>query len=335
MPPFIAQNQARILPQRNIDVSGFAALIKAKRDKQLAEEQDQVSSQILQQGFQDPKGAAVEAFKTGDRGLAGLMLKQHQAKIAAQQPQRVKQTALVQNLLAAGLKPGTPEFKNAILGGTKRHGTVVNNVLPGAQKGANKLNEKFAEQGAGLIERADSALDMANKYSQLAQLADSPDIRTGSLGEFEHGLKKFAHTVLGMDVKGVAEGEHIKKIQGEMLGLQRKLVGDKVMSDADRKAYMLVLPGLTNSAKGIALSAKITNKLANGLAQTRQHYLNLVKENGGYPDVNVQIKLNKYIRDNPILTPDDVNEARESANKTKQNKPGAGMGKLLNKYGIE
>lgn len=247
-----------------------------------------------------------------------------------------KPTALMQNLEAAGLKPGSEEYRNAIVSGTKR-GMIINNQLPGAGKGANKLNEKFAEQGASLIDKADAALSMASKYSELGQLANSPNIRTGSLGEFEHGLKKFAHTTLGMDVKGVAEGEHIKKIQGEMLGLHRKLVGDKLMSDADRRAYMAVLPGLTNSAKGIALSSKITQKLAQGLAKTRDHFLILVRDNGGYPDVNVRIKLNEYIRNNPILTPDDINEAREGANKVKQNTPGAGMNldKLKSKYGLE
>ncbi len=325
MPPFIAQNQARILPQRNIDVSGFASAIKSYRDKQATEEQNQMSGQILQQGFQDPKGAAVEAFKTGDRGLAGLMLKQHQAKLAAQQPQRVKQTALLQNLLAAGLKPGTPEFKNAILGGTKRQGTVVNNVLPGAEKGTNKLNEKLAERSAAFIDHADAVSDMSRKFDQINQLAQGPNVRTGTFGEFELGIKKFLGTTLGVDVKGLAPAEQISKVGDLLVGDIRKLQGDTRMSDSDRRAYRAIPPNLGDSKEGILLATEIMRKTAVKTNERRNKFYDLVEQNGGLVDFRVHRAFEQYKRDNPVLTPDDIKEARKLASGAKQTLPGVGI----------
>lgn len=332
MPPFIAQNQARILPQRDIDVSGFAALIKAKRDQKLAEEQDQMSGQILQQGFQDPQGAAVEAFKTGDRGLAGLMLKQHQANIAAQQPKRVNPTALMQNLAAAGLKPGSAEYRDAILSGSKRGGMNITNVLPGSKKGTNKLSEKLAEQAAGVFDQASAAQDMASKYNQINQLAQNPNVRTGTLGNLELSIKKIGNTVFGQEFDGLAEAEQISKIGDLLVGDIRELQGDTRMSDSDRKAYRAIPPNLTDSKAGIAMASEIMQKTAVGMSKRQQALSQLLSQNGGNFDTQVYSKYQDYIRQNPLLTPGDLNKARNIASKTKQPLPGAGMKKSYEKW---
>lgn len=45
---------------------------------------------------------------------------------AAAQPQKVDQTTLVKNLMAAGVNPGTPEFRNAILENVNKPATQIN-----------------------------------------------------------------------------------------------------------------------------------------------------------------------------------------------------------------
>lgn len=329
---FMNMPQSIIPKDRDIDVSGFAALIKAKRDKQIAEEQDQVSSQILQQGFQDPQGAAVEAFKTGDRGLAGLMLKQHQANIAAQQPKRANPTALMQNLAAAGLKPGSPEYRDAILNGTKRKGMVVNNVLPGSDKGAGEFNKLLAKQGAAFLDRASGAQEIYGKYKKFNEIAQDPNVRTGTLGSTELALKKLGNTVFGSEFDGLAEGEQLKKISGELLGDIRSMIGDTRMSDADRRSYMEIIPNINDSKESIMLGAEIMRKTSEGLANRANVYQQMVIDNGGYPNIKVRQAFDKYVRENPILSIEDIRAARKVGKTAKQPLPGAGMKKSYEKW---
>ncbi len=250
--------------------------------------------------------------------------------------QSQKPTALMQNLIAAGLKPGSPEFKEAILGGTKR-GMVINNQLPGAEKGTNKLTEKLAEQAAGVFDQAASAQDLANKYTQINEYAQDPNVRTGTLGAFELGIKKLGNTVFGLDFEGLPEAEQIQKVGDLLVGDIRKMQGDTRMSDADRKAYRAIPPNIGDSKEGILLATEIMQKTAKGMAARQQTLSELVAQNGGNFDTGVWARYNQYINQNPILSREDVMKARAVAKGAKQNTPGAGMNlkKIKNKYGLE
>lgn len=269
------------------------------------------------------------------RQLIGDQQRQEALNIQRQKIGKSAPTALVSNLLAAGLKPGTPEFKEAVLGGVKKQGTVVNNVLPGAKKGTNKLTEKLAEQAAGVYDQASAAQDLASKYSQISEFAQDPNVRTGTLGAFEVGIKKLGNTVFGLEFDGLPEAEQIQKVGDMLVGDIRKMQGDTRMSDADRRAYRAIPPNIGDSKQGIMLANEIMQKTAKGLAARQQVLSQLLSQNGGHFDTNVWSQYNNYINKNPILTPEDVTAARKLSKTAKQNTPGAGMGKLLNKYGIE
>lgn len=253
------------------------------------------------------------------------------ARQMAMQKREPKPTALMTNLLAAGLKPGTKEFRDAVLNGTKR-GMVINNQLPGAEKGTNKLTEKLAEQAAGVFDQAASAQDLANKYTQINEYAQDPNVRTGTLGAFELGIKKMGNTVFGLDFDGLPEAEQIQKVGDLLVGDIRKMQGDTRMSDADRKAYRAIPPNIGDSKQGILLATEIMQKTAKGLAARQQALSELVAQNGGNFDTRVWAQYNQYINQNPILSREDVMKARAIAKGAKQNTPGAGMKKTYKEW---
>lgn len=303
---------------------------EARRDEvmkqeRLAQEQNRGLGALLAQGRRSD--AAKLAFNMG-RINEGIKL--------SDRGQGQKQTALVQNLIAAGLKPGSKEFRDAVLGGTKR-GTVINNHLPGSEKGTNKLTEKLAEQAAGVFDQAASAQDLANKYSQINEFAQDPNVRTGTLGALELGVKKLGNTVFGLDFEGLPEAEQIQKVGDLLVGDIRKMQGDTRMSDADRRAYRAIPPNIGDSKQGILLATKIMQKTAEGMAKRQEVLSGLVSQNGGRFDTGVWAQYNRYINQNPILSREDVLKARSISKSAKQNTPGAGMNieKLKSKYGLE
>ena len=235
-----------------------------------------------------------------------------------------KPTALMQNLEAAGLQPGSEEYRKAIVNGTKR-GMIINNQLPGAGKGTNKLTEKLAEQAASVFDQSASAQDLYGKYAQINEYAQDPNVRTGTLGSFELGVKKLGNTVFGLEFDGLPEAEQIQKVGDLLVGDIRKLQGDTRMSDADRRAYRAIPPNIGDSKQGIMLATEIMRKTADGMAKRQRHLSQLMTNNGGLFDANVWAQYNQYINKNPLITREDVIKARSLSRKAKQNMPGAGM----------
>lgn len=247
-----------------------------------------------------------------------------------------KPTSLMQNLNAAGLRQGTPEYKDAILGGIRK-GVTINNQLPGAGKGTNKLTEKLAEQAASVFDQSSAAQDLYSKYAQINEYAQDPNVRTGTLGSVELGIKKLGNTVFGFKFDGLPEAEQMQKIGDLLVGDIRKLMGDTRLSDADRRAYRLIPPNIGDSKQNIMLATEIMRKTAQGMAQRQKHLSKLMTNNGGLFDANVWAQYNQYINENPLITREDVIKARKLSHKAKQNLPGAGMNfnQLKSKYGLE
>lgn len=236
-----------------------------------------------------------------------------------------KPTSLMQNLDAAGLEQGTPEFRDAVLGNLKRD-TTINNVMPGSGKGTNKLTEKLAEQAASVFDQANAAQDLAGKYGQINELAQNPNVRTGTFGNLEASIKKFGNTVFGAEFDGLPELEQITKVGDMLVGDIRKLQGDTRMSDADRRAYRAIPPNLGDSKAGIALAAKLMQKTAQGMSVRQQKLSELLDANGGHFDSRVWAKYNQFVRQTPLITREDIAAARKIAKETKQSLPHESLG---------
>ena len=244
-----------------------------------------------------------------------------------------RSTPAMRNLKAAGVKPGSPEYRNAILGTLKR-GPTINNIA-GSGKGTNKLNEKLAEQAAGVFDQASAAQDLAGKYNQIAQLAKDPNVRTGTLGGVELAIKKFGNTVIGAEFDGLPEAEQIGKIGKILIGDIRKMVGDTRMSDADRRVYASIPPNIGDSKAGIVMAAELMRQTANGMTLRQQKLSDLITANNGLFDTNVASNYHKYIRETPLVKRESIFKARRLAKEAKEPGVGAGMQRLLNKYGVD
>lgn len=293
------------------------------RNRALQDQQHQQNlslGDLLSRGM--TKEASNNAYKMG-RINDGIMLAGGNKKDTP--------TALMKNLEAGGLVPGTKEYRDAILSGTNR-GMVINNQLPGSEKGTNKLTEKLAEQAAGVFDQAASAQDLASKYEQINEYAQDPNVRTGTFGAVELSIKKLGNTVFGLDFDGLPEAEQIQKVGDLLVGDIRKLQGDTRMSDADRRAYRAIPPNIGDSKQGILLATEIMRKTSHGLAERQRVLSDLISKNGGRFDAKIWSQYNQYINTNPILTREDIMKARKIAKTAKQSLPGAGMKKSYEQW---
>ena len=135
-----------------------------------------------------------------------------------------------------------------------------------------------------------------------------------------------------MNFDGLDAAEQISKVGDLLVGDIRKMQGDTRMSDADRRAYRAIPPNIGDSKEGIFLANKIMQKTAKGMASRQQALSDLIAQNGGNFDTRVWSKYNNYINANPLITFQDVREARKLAKKTKQPLPGAGMTKSYEQW---
>ena len=108
----------------------------------------------------------------------------------------VKQTTLERNLLAAGLKRGTPEFKAAVLKAIEPSRTVIGSGEKAESKALGKLR---AERFGSIQETADRATTLLDNLNQL----DAIDV---SKGAFEPIKASFAAVIegFGVDASGIA-----------------------------------------------------------------------------------------------------------------------------------
>ncbi len=160
--------------------------------------------------------------------------------------QQNKPTALMQNLQAAGLQPGTPEYRDAIIKSETK--PLVN--MPAQEKeydkelGKSLAKEMVESQKSG----ANAQRDLANLEVMQQALSD-PNLYTGSGGQAVQGLKKAAQTLFGVSVKGVASGELAQNLANEIaVNNKDKLPGP--MSNADREFLVDMAPTISKSPEG-------------------------------------------------------------------------------------
>lgn len=221
----------------------------------------------------------------------------------------------IQLLRAAGVDPRSPEGRQFLL---SQGGQTINNNMPGADKGTDTLNSKMAESVSTIFDQNAAMQKLAGTYEQLAELANNPEVYTGAGGAAINSLKAIGKTVFGADFEGVADAEVMDKLGKLAVGEIRGMVGDQRMSDADRRNYQSIPPGLGDSAEGIQLAAKIMRKTANGMRQRQSALLSALQQNNGVFDANIMQKYSDHIANNPLLTSEDIQEARNIAKQGKQ-----------------
>lgn len=297
MPPFMNMPQSIIPKEKNIDVSGFAALIKAKRDKQIAEEQNNKAANILQQA--DYSAPVVDAFRGGDRGLAGIMLKKLQLEEQAKRQ--------------AGIRAEQNKFRMMQMDGqNRRHADNLElRKQEIEQRGnANTLDRQIQQEklkalrlkGQGVTPKSiaeERTRDQkTNNITQgIEQLASIPKWAKQNDRDFDGAIGPFESSWAGraLGVFDSSEGEVRRKIAGDTEALAAAIKplirkpGEGTWTDADQTRLVSVV--------GDLVKAKDTNEFNRTLAGVRDRInsnfgLNIPQlsfEGGGLDDLEGQV----------------------------------------------
>ena len=166
------------------------------------------------------------------------------ATLGAKKPQQ-DLTSLQKNLIAAGVTPGTDEFKQAVMESITKPGTQV--TIGGDKKEQEVLAKIRAEDFGKITERADKAIDTIQSLSVLENI----DVNTGSLEPAKQALAKFAEG-FGFDASGLANvsaGEAFNA-EAKRLVLAVKSTQKGPQTDKDEDTIKQTIANLGNTQAG-------------------------------------------------------------------------------------
>ncbi|MBC2768556.1 hypothetical protein [Pusillimonas minor] len=214
----------------------------------------------------------------------------------------VKPTTLMQNLAAAGFVPGTPEYQQAVLNGT-RQGTTVN-VGAGDKAWDTESAKLFAKRYDDITAGAMNAQQMMGMYDLAEQALDS-GVRTGFGADTEIGLRQFG-AALGIDTspEKLAGGELIRAIQNRMALAMRSPDGGMGMPGAlsDRDIQFL-----KDSQVGIDRSPEGNRRMLQAFRAMEKRKIELSKladdyiEKNGRLDTGFNAAVRQYANQNPLF----------------------------------
>lgn len=163
-------------------------------------------------------------------------------------------TALMQNLEAAGLKPGTKEYRDAVLAGTKG-GITVNT---GDASGSGAFYKKADELRAGtIVDAATAGMDARRRIVQIDQLGQLlGNVETGGLA----AVKQLAGE-WGINTEGLNDIQAAQALINQMVPSQRP-PGSGTMSDADLALFKQSIPRIINQPGGNELIIRTMQEIA-------------------------------------------------------------------------
>ena len=176
-----------------------------------------------------------------------------------------KTTTLQQNLVAAGLEPGTPEFREAVLGNVNKPGVSITNEA--AEKGLTEEQKALAKSRVGRFESIQEAADNAiDQDEQLAQL-ENIDISTGFGVEARGALASVVNAVFGAGTGEILTNTNLPALQA-FRGVSARLVnselnkakGPQTEGDAQRaKSTLASLDNEVDANRFLIKSLRATN----------------------------------------------------------------------------
>jgi|GEM_PF-4038237 len=209
-------------------------------------------------------------------------------------------TSLQRNLAAAGLRPGTPEYTDAILAGTR--GTTVN-VGAGEKAWDVESAKLFAKRYDDISTQAANASNMLGLYD-LAQAGLDSGVRTGSLGEAEQSVRKLAAAMNIGDADKIAGGELLNAVTNRMALVMRSPDSGMGMpgavSDRDLRFLRDAQVGLDRTPEGNRLMLDAYRKLEQrkiDIASLADRY---VQEHGRL-DAGFNQAVKAYADENPLF----------------------------------
>ncbi len=211
-----------------------------------------------------------------------------------------KPTGLMLNLASAGLQPGTPEYRDAILKGTR--GTTVN-VGAGEKAWDTESAKLFAKRYDDLTTQAQSAQQMLGLYD-LAQAGLDSGVRTGSLGGAEQAVRQMGLALGIGNADKIAGGELLTAVQNRMALQMRSPDSGMGMpgavSDRDLTFLKEAQIGLDRTPAGNRQMLDAFRKLEQRKVQVAQLADQYIQKNGRL-DAGFNQAVRKYADENPLF----------------------------------
>lgn len=175
-----------------------------------------------------------------------------------------KDTPLTQNLMAAGLKPGTPEFSQGIVSAV----TKPQVTMPQETAFAKTTGEGYGKDALDITKQADSAVSTLQTVNLLGKLLT--DIGSNSLAPTKATIGAWAQSVgidpkaLGIDPKLPATAQALSSITNKMVV---SMIGQggfpaNTFSEQDREFLVSTYPKLGDLPQAVALKTSILSRLA-------------------------------------------------------------------------
>lgn len=173
--------------------------------------------------------------------------------------------AVQQNLIAAGLRPGTPEFQQALLNSVNKPAVSITNEAEG--KGLTEEQKALAKSRVGRFESIQEAADNAiDQDEQLAQL-ENIDISTGFGVEARGALASAVNAIFGAGTGDSLTNTNLPALQA-FRGVSARLVnselnkakGPQTEGDAQRaKSTLASLSNEVDANRFLIKSLRATN----------------------------------------------------------------------------
>lgn len=234
--------------------------------------------------------AAIPLLMSGNTGAVAGLLPQ------SQQSQQQTPTSLQRNLAAAGLEPGSPEFKEAVLQSISKPSS---RLTVNMSKNMNKADVKKIERAD---ERAEIAADNLSKIRQFKSAVEL--YPTGFFGRATLKARQVDQALGGLvsDPKVTAAGELIRSFGTEfMLQFVQRTKGS--ISEPENRMFLEASPGLSLTKEGnlnISNAMEATNQRLYEKAEFTRSYINANGTAAG-----LEKNWQKYVTENPILSMKD------------------------------
>jgi hypothetical protein len=191
---------------------------------------------------------------------------------------------------------------------------------------AKKYSGNIADQVIELGKQAIAAIDLAQRYQQIENLLNDPDVYTGTGGSAFRWIKKTGATLFGQDqFEGLEEAEAAEKTQKLLVGKIREMMGDTRMSDADRQFYSETIPNIDDSPRGIALTVQLAKQVADHKRRAEQKALQIMDQSNGVMTPRGWARFRRWQHRQNIFDPQLMRMARKHAKKTRPRGPAAGL----------
>lgn len=157
-----------------------------------------------------------------------------------------KPTSLYQDAVAAGLKPGTPEFQQFIRDARMKPSTTVDMTTDPMAAVRAKSYESAVNDA---IARASSSAGMIPALQQAQALFDA-GVPTGRISEMTMPIKQVINAITGSQYDETLTLQETMQSLGNALALRQHRPGMGPMTDADFVRYRAIAPNLANTPAG-------------------------------------------------------------------------------------